>query len=79
LKDDPKIIREYKRWHSEEYHWREIREDIKMIGILEMGIYIFGARLVMIVAPIDFDWNAAMNHLASLPRQKEWEVFVVRL
>ena len=80
LRDDPEMIREYRKWHSEEFHWKEIREGIKAVGILEMEIYILGTRLVMIVdAPEDFDWTAAMNRLATLPRQAEWEAFVAKL
>ena len=80
LNDDPEMIREYRKWHSEEFHWKEICEGIKAVGILEMEIYILGTRLVMIVdAPEDFDWTAAMNRLATLPRQAEWEAFVAKL
>lgn len=80
LRDDPDMIREYRKWHSEEHHWREIRKGIREVGILEMEIYILGTRLVMIVdAPLDFDWTTAMNKLATLPRQAEWEAFVSRL
>ena len=80
LRDDPDMIKEYLKWHSEEYHWKEIRDGIKAVGILEMEIYILGTRLVMIVdAPEDFDWQAAMDKLATLPRQSEWEAFVGRL
>ena len=80
LRDYPDMIKEYLKWHSDEYHWKEIRDGIKAVGILEMEIYILGTRLVMIVdAPEDFDWQAAMDKLATLPRQAEWEAFVARL
>ena len=80
LRDDPEMIREYRKWHSEEHHWKEIREGIKAVGILEMEIYILGTRLVMIIdAPLDFDWTTTMNKLATLPRQAEWEAFVAKL
>ena len=80
LRDDPDMIEEYRKWHSEEYHWKEIRDGIKAVGILEMEIYILGTRLVMIVdTPEDFDWQTAMDKLATLPRQAEWEAFVARL
>ena len=80
LRDDPEMIREYRKWHSEAFHWKEIREGIKAVGILEMEIYILGTRLVMIVdTPVDFNWEEAMNRLATLPRQAEWEAFVARL
>ena len=80
LRDDPAMIEEYRKWHSEEFHWKEIREGIKAVGILEMEIYILGTRLVMIVdAPENFDWKSAMDKLATLPRQAEWEAFVAKL
>ena len=80
LRDDPEMIREYRKWHSAEHHWKEIRDGIRSVGILEMEIYILGTRLVMVVdAPEDFDWQKAMDKLATLPRQAEWEAFVARL
>ena len=79
IKDDPELMAQYRYWHSEAHHWQEIREGIKAVGILEMEIYIHGNQLVMIVdAPADFDWQEAMNRLATLPRQAEWEAFVAR-
>ena len=79
MEDDPELMEQYRYWHSEEHHWKEIREGIKAVGILEMEIYMLGNQLVMIVdAPADFDWQEAMNRLATLPRQAEWEAFVAR-
>ena len=79
ISDDPELIAQYRKWHSKEYSWPEIREGIRQVGILEMEIYILGNRLVMIVdAPANFDWQEAMNRLATLPRQAEWEAFVAR-
>ena len=80
LRDDPDMIREYRKWHSKEFHWKEIRDGIRAVGILEMEIYILGTRLVMIVeTPENFDWQTAMDKLATLPRQAEWEAFVAKL
>ena len=80
LRDDPEMIAEYRKWHSKEFQWKEIRDGIKAVGILEMEIYILGTRLVMIVdAPESFDWQTAMDRLATLPRQAEWEAFVAKL
>ena len=77
LRSDEEARREYIKWHSEEYNWPEVREGIRAVGILEMEIYILGNTLVMIVdAPADFNWDEAMNRLATLPRQAEWEAFV---
>lgn len=79
LRNDPELIQEYRKWHSEEFSWKEIRDGIRAVGILEMEIYILGTRLVMIVdAPEDFNWEEAFARLATLPRQAEWEAFVAR-
>ena len=77
LRDDPALIAEYRRRHSREESWHEIRDGIKEVGILEMELYILGTRIVMIVdTPLDFDWDAAMARLATLPRQQEWEDYM---
>lgn len=79
LKNNPALIAEYRRIHSEEEAWPEIRAGIRSVGILEMEIYISGTQLFMIVeTPMDFDWETAMNRLAGLPRQEEWEKYVAR-
>ena len=77
LKDEPELIKEYVKRHSRAEAWPEIREGIRAVGILEMEIYIRGSRLFMIVeTPLDFDWDTAMRHLATLPRQAEWEEYM---
>lgn len=74
LKEDPELIAEYRRLHSQEVQQKLIRDGIRSVGILEMEIYIFGNRLFMIVeTPLDFDWESAMSRLAGLPGQAEWE------
>lgn len=77
LNSNEEARREYIKWHSPEHNWKEIRNGIREVGIIEMEIYILGNTLVMIVdAPEDFDWGKAMARLATLPRQAEWEAFV---
>ena len=77
LKDDPALIDEYVRRHSQAQAWPEIRAGIREVGILEMELYILGTRLFMIVeTPLDFEWEAAMKKLATLPRQAEWEDYM---
>src|SRR5574344_2436240 len=74
LKDDPALIAKYRQAHDSEHSWKEIRDGIRQVGILEMEIYILGNRVFMIVeTPLDFDWDEAMSRLSVLPRQQEWE------
>ena len=57
LKDDPKLIAEYKRYH--EKVWPEIIESIKASGIADMEIYLLGTRMFMIMeANEEFSFEA---------------------
>ncbi len=77
LRDDNKLIAEYRRRHEQGSIWPEIVAGIREVGILEMEIYILGTRLFMIVeTPLDFDWDVAMARMADLPRQQEWEDYM---
>lgn len=77
LKNAPELIAEYVKRHSQSEAWPEILAGIREVGILEMEIYILDNRLFMIVeTPLDFDWDSAMERLATLPRQQEWEDFM---
>lgn len=77
LKDDPELINEYLKRHSEKEAWPEIRKGIREVGILEMELYILGTRLFMIVeTPLDFEWDSAMKKLATMERQAEWEEYM---
>ncbi len=77
LKDNPELIAEYRRRHTENEVWPEILQGIRSVGILEMEIYILDNRLFMIVeTPLDFDWDEAFARLATLPRQEEWETYM---
>ncbi len=76
---DNKFIEDYRHAHSEGVIWKEIIDGIRQVGILEMEIYILGTKLFMIVeTPVDFNWDEAMERLATLPRQQEWETFMSR-
>ncbi len=77
LKDDPKLIEEYKYWHQSNHAWPEIPKGIREVGISDMEIYLLGTRLFMIMeTKPDFDFDKQMATLSGLPRQKEWEAFV---
>lgn len=77
LRDNADLIAEYRKRHAQDNIWPEIIEGLKAVGVLEMEIYINGTTLTMIVeTPADFDWDASMSRLATLPRQQEWEDFM---
>lgn len=79
MKNNPELIAEYRKIHSEAEAWPEIRAGIRSVGILEMEMYIHESTVFMIVeTPIDFDWDTAMERLSRLPRQQEWEDYVAR-
>jgi L-rhamnose mutarotase len=77
LKDNPKLIDEYKKLHAKDAGWPEITEGMKQVGIIDMEIYLLGTNLFMIMdTSPDFDHEKAMAQLAKLPRQSEWEKLV---
>jgi L-rhamnose mutarotase len=51
LKDDPELIREYRRHH--EAVWPQVQDSLRQAGILDLELYLLGTRLMMIleVAP----------------------------
>lgn len=76
LKNDPKLIEEYKYYHADGI-WSEILAGLKEIGVYDMEIYLLENRLVMIMeTSIDFDYQVQMDKLSRLDRQAEWEEFM---
>ena len=47
LKDDPKLIADYKKHH--ESIWPEVAASIKQAGVVDMEIYVLGTRMCMIM------------------------------
>jgi L-rhamnose mutarotase len=75
LKDDPKLIAEYKRYH--ERIWPEITESIKQSGIEDMEIYLLGARMFMIME-VNETFSSVAKDLADRnnPKVQEWETLM---
>jgi len=77
LKDNPELIKSYKKVHAMGAAWPEITKGMKDVGIIDMEIYICGNHLFMIMdTVIEFDHDRDMKLLASKPRQSEWESYV---
>jgi|SRR5579859_5982213 len=72
LKDDPKLIAEYKRYH--EKIWPEITRSINDSGIEDMQIYLLGTRMFMIMEVNDsFSFEAKAKADQRNPKVQEWE------
>lgn len=75
LKNDIRLIEEYKQHHQ--YVWPEILAGIRQVGIVNMQIFCYQTRMVMVVnVPKGLDVEAAFATLAHLPRQQEWETLM---
>jgi L-rhamnose mutarotase len=75
LKDDPALIAEYKRYH--EKIWSEITRSIKDSGIVDMEIYLLGARMFMIMEVNESFSFDAKNRADQLnPKVQEWEALM---
>ena len=72
LKDDPKLIAEYKRYHQK--IWPEITKSIRDSGIADMEIYLLGTRMFMIMEVNDsFSFEAKAQADRQNPKVQEWE------
>lgn len=72
LKDDPKLVAEYKRHH--EHVWPEITQSIKDSGVEDLEIYLLGTRMFMIMEVDDtFSFEAKAEADRRNPKVQEWE------
>ena len=72
LKNDPKLIEEYKRHHTQV--WPEILKSIRDSGILDMEIYLLGTRMFMIIeAAENFSFESKAEADRANPKVREWE------
>ncbi len=78
LRDDPGLIAEYQRYHKR--IWPEITRSIRDSGILDMEIYLLGARLFMIMEVDDnFSFDAKARADLVNPKVREWEELMWKL
>jgi L-rhamnose mutarotase len=72
LKNNPKLIGEYKRHHEEV--WPEISQSIKNSGIEDMEIYLLGTRMFMIMEVNErFSFEAKAEADRANSKVQEWE------
>ena len=72
LKDDPRLIAEYKRYH--EKIWPEITKSIKDAGILDLEIYLLGTRMFMVMEVNEhFSFEGKGKADRENPKVREWE------
>jgi L-rhamnose mutarotase len=72
LKDDPKLIAEYRCYH--EKVWPEITKSIKDAGIEDMEIYLLGTRMFMVMEVNErFSFDAKAKSDSENPKVREWE------
>jgi L-rhamnose mutarotase len=75
LRDDPKLIAEYKHYH--EKIWPEITRSIKDSGIEDMEIYLLGTRMFMIMEVTEsFSFEAKARADELNPKVQEWEMLM---
>lgn len=72
LKDDPKLIAEYRRHHQE--IWPEIAKSIRDAGIEDMEIYLLGTRMFMVMEVKEtFSFERKAQADRENPTVREWE------
>jgi len=74
LKNDPKLIAEYKSYHTKGNAWPEITASIRDSGIEDMEIYLLGTRMFMIMDVNEsFSFDAKSKADQQNPKVQEWE------
>jgi len=77
LKDDPKLIAEYEKYH--EKIWPEITRSLREAGIEDLEIYRLGTRMFMIMEVNDtFSSEAKARADAANPKVRAWEELMWR-
>jgi L-rhamnose mutarotase len=74
LKNDAKLIAQYKEHHAQGRAWPEITKSIRDSGIENMEIYLLGTRMFMIMEVnqyFSFEAKALADGLN--PKVQEWE------
>ena len=72
LKDDAKLIAEYKKYH--EKIWPEITASIRESGIEDMEIHLLGTRMFMIMEVNEsFSFAKKAEADRANPKVQEWE------
>jgi L-rhamnose mutarotase len=72
LKDDPKLIAEYRRYH--EKIWPEITKSIQDAGIEDMEIYLLGTRMFLVMEVNEkFSFESKAKADRENPKVREWE------
>jgi L-rhamnose mutarotase len=72
LKDDPRLIAEYRHYH--EKIWPEITLSIKDAGIEDLEIYLLGTRMFMVMEVNEqFTFEAKAQADRKNPKVREWE------
>lgn len=77
LKDDPRLIAEYKKHH--EKIWPEITQSLKEAGIEDLEIYLLGTRMFMVLeAGEGFSFSAKAEADRGNVKVQEWEQLMWR-
>lgn len=79
LKEDPKLIAEYKKAHSMGQAWPQVTENMKAMGVKDMEIYLSGTQAILIMdTEPNFDMEVAGPKWQKLPKEKEWQEYVAK-
>ena len=77
LKDDPKLIAEYRKYH--ENIWQEIAQSLRDAGIEDMEIHLLGTRMFMIMEVSErFSFPAKAEADRNNPQVQQWEQLMWR-
>ncbi|TYA71741.1 L-rhamnose mutarotase [Seonamhaeicola marinus] len=79
LQEDETLIEEYKEVHSMGKAWPEITNNMRLVGVKDMEIYLSGTQAILIMdTKPDFNLDEVGPKWQKLPREEEWQAYVAK-
>lgn len=79
IKNDPELLKAYIEIHKPNKIWPEVLDNMDVMGILDMEIYLWGYQAFMIMdTPTDFDMGQEGERWSKLPHEREWQHYVAK-
>jgi L-rhamnose mutarotase len=77
LQENNELLEEYIQIHARGMAWREITQNMKTVGVLDMELYINGYDAFLLMDTVlDFDIIEKGKLWTTLPREQEWQTYV---
>lgn len=79
IENDSELLKEYIEIHKPDNIWPQVLENMDMMGIQDMELYLMDYQTFLIMdVNIDFDMEKGGAQWAALPKEQEWQQYVAK-